>query len=335
VNAFLWRNGFHLFFPMRGDNHWRIVGILPPQLRGRQDVDFASIVPSVEQEAGRSLVFKGCSWFSTYRIHHRSAARFRNGHCFVLGDAAHIHSPMGAQGMNTGLQDAYNLGWKLALVVKGQADEALLDSYEAERLPVARTLLKTTDRVFRLIVADNWFAGVMRTRVLAKIAEFALRRTSVQRKVFGAVSQMAIKYRNSPLSSTVGASRHDAPQAGDRFPWLKLKLRADEPVADLMRELADTRFHLLVFGQSRQGLDLSGLGDLIEMHEIPADAQNVAEIERCKIPQRSFYLIRPDGHVGLCGASLDVHAIESYLERALRLKASRPVCAPTLQTRGA
>src|SRR5438876_259055 len=83
--------------------------------------------------------------------HHRSAARFRDRRCFLLGDAAHIHSPVGAQGMNTGLQDAYNLGWKLALVVKGQADATLLDSYELERMPVARRLLATTDRLFRLI----------------------------------------------------------------------------------------------------------------------------------------------------------------------------------------
>ena len=71
------------------------------------------------------MSFKECSWFSTYRIHHRCAERFRDRRCFLLGDAAHVHSPAGGQGMNTGLQDAYNLGWKLALVVKGQADAAL------------------------------------------------------------------------------------------------------------------------------------------------------------------------------------------------------------------
>src|SRR5205807_922382 len=97
------------------------------------------------------------------------AARFREGRCFLLGDAAHIHSPVGAQGMNTGLQDAYNLAWKLALVVSGRAGEALLDSYEEERLPVARRLLSTTDRMFSLFVADDWLAGLFRTRVFPKI----------------------------------------------------------------------------------------------------------------------------------------------------------------------
>ena len=120
VNVYLWRDGFHLFFPMRGKDHWRIVGILPPALRDRDDVTFDAVIPSLRSEAGAGLSFKACSWFSTYRIHHRRAARFRDRRCFLLGDAAHIHSPVGAQGMNTGLQDAYNLAWKLALVVKGR-----------------------------------------------------------------------------------------------------------------------------------------------------------------------------------------------------------------------
>ena len=99
------------------------------------------------------MIVQACTWFSTYRIHHRRAERFRERRCFLLGDAAHIHSPVGAQGMNTGLQDAYNLGWKLALVVSGRASPALLDSYEDERIPVAERLLSTTDRHVRLVVS--------------------------------------------------------------------------------------------------------------------------------------------------------------------------------------
>ena len=116
LNVYLWRDGFHLFFPMRGKDRWRVIGILPAAMRGRDDLTFEEVVPAICQEAGASLSFKSCAWFSTYRIHHRSAARFRDRRCFLLGDAAHVHSPMGAQGMNTGLQDAYNLGWKLCLL---------------------------------------------------------------------------------------------------------------------------------------------------------------------------------------------------------------------------
>ena len=149
LNVYLWRDGFHLFFPMRGKDRWRVIGILPEELRARDDVTFDEVVPSIAREAGADLAFRQCDWFSTYRIHHRAAERFRDRRCFLLGDAAHIHSPAGAQGMNTGLQDAYNLAWKLALVVQGRADAALLDTYEQERIPVAQRLLETTDRAFQ------------------------------------------------------------------------------------------------------------------------------------------------------------------------------------------
>jgi 2-polyprenyl-6-methoxyphenol hydroxylase-like FAD-dependent oxidoreductase len=89
-------------------------------------------------------------WLSNFIVHHRMVAQYRKGHAFVAGDAAHIHSPVGGQGMNTGMQDSYNLGWKLALVIKGTAPEALPDTYEAERLPVARHVLKETDANHRL-----------------------------------------------------------------------------------------------------------------------------------------------------------------------------------------
>ena len=169
INVYLWREGFHLFFPMRGSDHWRVVGILPPELRGRDDLAFDEVIPSIRREAGSGLSFQKCSWLSTYRIHHRSAERFRDGRCFLLGDAAHIHSPVGAQGMNTGLQDAYNLGWKLALVVSGGADAALLDSYEDERMPVARRLLATTDRAFSLVVSDKGSPGCSARGSFARI----------------------------------------------------------------------------------------------------------------------------------------------------------------------
>src|SRR5262249_49155777 len=156
LNVYLLRDGFHLFFPMRGQNRWRVIGILPDQLHTRDNLTFDDVVPSIRQEAGAAVEFKSCAWFSTYRISHRAAERFRDRRCFLLGDAAHIHSPMGGQGMNTGLQDAYNLAWKLALVVQGGADASLLDSYEAERMPVAERLLQTTDRAFQMVVSDSW-----------------------------------------------------------------------------------------------------------------------------------------------------------------------------------
>ena len=229
VNVYLWREGFHLFFPMRGKDHWRIVGILPPALRDRDDVKFEAVIPSLRSEAGAGLSFKTCTWFSTYRIHHRSAARFRDRRCFLLGDAAHIHSPVGAQGMNTGLQDAYNLAWKLALVVEGRADAALLDSYEEERIPVARRLLNTTDRAFRLVVSDSWLAGLLRTKILARVAAFAMSRERIQRFAFRVVSQIGIHYRKSPLSKSLDGLPDTRAARGRSLPVAAAQVSAGRP----------------------------------------------------------------------------------------------------------
>ena len=316
VNVYLWRQGFHLFFPMRGADHWRLVGILPVELRNRNDVSFESVIPSLRSEAGAGLSFKTCAWFSTYRIHHRSAERFRDRRCFVLGDAAHIHSPVGAQGMNTGLQDAYNLAWKLALVVQGRARATLLDSYEAERMPVARRLLETTDRGFRLVVADNWLAGLFRTKILARIMAFAMSRKRVQSLAFRIISQTGIKYRTSALSQSLGAMPGDGPRAGDRFPWLRLKLATGGPIEDLFQKLDDTRFNLITIGQPPASGG-GALGDLLRNHAIPDDPANDAELRRAKIPRRAFYLLRPDGHVGLCGVDADSAAISRYVSERL------------------
>jgi len=317
VNVYLWREGFHLLFPMRGQNHWRIVGILPPMLRARDDVTFETVIPSLHKEAG--LSFKSCSWFSTYRIHHRSASRFRDRRCFLLGDAAHIHSPVGAQGMNTGLQDAYNLAWKLALVVKGQAEAALLDSYEEERVPVAQRLLHTTDQAFILAVSDNWLAGLLRTKIVARIAAFAMSRERIQTAAFRIVSQIGINYRKSSLSKSLEALPDGAPREGDRFPWLRLKFQANGLVEDLFQKIDDTQFNLIVTGQSPPSDGASGFDELLRVHVIPSDPTNDAELARARIPKPSFYVLRPDGHVGLCGIRLEAPAMKNYLAGQVRL----------------
>jgi 2-polyprenyl-6-methoxyphenol hydroxylase-like FAD-dependent oxidoreductase len=313
VNVYLWRDGFHLLFPMRGTDHWRIVGILPPALRGRDDLGLEDVTPSLRHEAGAKLTFKGCSWFATYRIHHRCAERFRDRRCFLLGDAAHIHSPMGGQGMNTGLQDAYNLAWKLALVVSRRADAALLDSYESERIPVARRLLATTDRAFTLLVSDNRFAGLFRTRILARIAALAMTRKRFQKLAFLTISQTGIRYPESPLSKTLAGVLAGAPRAGDRFPWLRLIFRAGGPAEDLVERLDDTRFNLIVIGQPGPDDETSGPGSLLRIHVVLEDPANDRELARAQIVGPCFYLLRPDGHVGLAGTRLEAGDVTRYL----------------------
>lgn len=314
LNVYLWRDGFHLFFPMAGNNRWRVIGILPKQLRSKEHVTFDELSPDIEHEAGVNLTFKACSWFSTYRIAHRAAEKFRDKRCFLLGDAAHVHSPMGGQGMNTGLQDAYNLAWKLALVVKGQANEKLLDSYEAERLPVARRLLSTTDRAFTLLVSDHWVAGLFRTRVLAKIAAFAMTFDRIKQMAFRTISQTGIAYRQSPLSQKLSDFPAKAPQAGDRFPWLQLKFQANGPIEDVFQKIKDTHYNLIVIGQpAPDGLD--NLSSILTTYEIPDDVHNTQEFARVGVSGAAFYLVRPDGYIGLAGGNFTTATTTEYLTR--------------------
>lgn len=314
VNVYLFRDGFHLLFPMRGENHWRIAGILPAELRNKPDLKFEEVVPHLHNEATSDFSIKSCSWFSTYRIHHRRAVRFRERRCFLLGDAAHVHSPVGAQGMNTGLQDAYNLGWKLALVVKGAAKANLLDSYEQERIPVAKALLNGTDRAFRLVVSDTWIAGLLRSKVLARIAAFVVNRKRVQKIAFRTISQTGIGYRTSPLSKTLGRLPEKAPQAGDRFPWMKLQFPGNTETEDAFQKLSDLDFQLVVIGQDVPP-ELTDAANLsLQAQVVAANFANKPELERFHIPEKSFFLIRPDGYIAMCGAELRADAIHSYFQ---------------------
>ena len=310
VNIFLLKDGFHLFFPMAGADHWRLVGILPEGLRGRDDLTFDDVAPVLRAQAVQALNFHECHWFSTYRIHHRKAAQFRVRRCFVLGDAAHIHSPVGAQGMNTGLQDAYNLAWKLAFVVSGKASEKLLDTYAIEREPVAERLLLTTDRLFALVVSDHWLIRMLRTRIVAHVPAIAMKFDRIRKFAFGTISQLGIKYPQSPLSQDEPGLPDGAPRAGDRFPWMKLVIASGSPAVDLFERLDDTKFNLVIIGQQVPELPS---GWPIIVHEILEAGTNVATLAKHNIPAQGYFLLRPDGHIGLAGTQLQTARLQQYL----------------------
>jgi len=312
LNVFLRPGGFHLLFPMRGPDHWRVIGILPAALRERTALGFDDVVPHVRAEVGAELEFHACHWFSTYRIHHRVASRFRAGRCFLLGDAAHVHSPVGAQGMNTGLQDAYNLAWKLACVISHGADERLLDSYASEREPVAARLLATTDRVFSAIVSPRAWAGLLRSRVLSRVVATAMRFQRVRELAFRSVSQIGIRYRRSPLSWTLPTHRSPTLAAGDRFPW------PIHPAASSAIPLRDgRRFTLVTIGQTARCELPARLAAWCDRVELTDAARPPGA------PARAFYLVRPDGHIALCGAAPDADVLAAYTSGRLGLPPRR------------
>lgn len=231
---------FLAVFPLKGEGRVRLIGTVRDERAARADTLRFSDVSERSIEKLRVDVRK-VNWFSTYRVHHRVTEHFRKGRAFVLGDAAHIHSPAGGQGMNTGIGDAINLAWKLKAVLDGRAGDALLDSYEAERIPFAKRLVQATDRVFSLATAEGRFANFVRTRIVP-VALPAAASFGVWREwMFRTVSQVQINYRGGPLSAGAAGRVH----GGDRLPWVKL------PDSDNYASLAAMRWQLHVYGKPR------------------------------------------------------------------------------------
>src|SRR5262249_43129890 len=190
-------SSFVVFFPLKGEKRYRIVGVFPEEFnRDEGDVLYEEIETRIKTEAKLDLDIHDVEWFSTYKVHTRHVNRFSAGRGFVAGDAAHVHTPAGAQGMNTGIQDAYNLAWKMALAVRGQADEKLLETYNEERLENAKRLLKTTDRIFEFAAGTDWFLAFLRTNVLPLVAKYIFSFDAVKHFVFPLASQTGINYRH-------------------------------------------------------------------------------------------------------------------------------------------
>jgi hypothetical protein len=231
----------------------------------------------------------------------------RVGRLLLGGDAAHIHSPAAGQGMNTGIQDMINLAWKLALVIKGDAPVALLDTYEEERVPVMRNVLRKTERITDLMTSRR---SLVRT-LLRGLAPRLGRAPPVQRQVPFRVSQIAIAYRRSPLS--VNRGRAGRLRAGDRVPDLLVRSRVahgDEWRERFLFELLDpSRFTLLVVHPEDSDAAVVDWCDAVSPWPIiriagiapPSDAAARARFRATFGRSRGVFLVRPDGYVGFAG----------------------------------
>jgi len=300
-------NTFVLFFPMAGERRYRIVGVFPEDFgKDEGEVLYEEIEARIKTEVGMPLDITEVGWFSVYKVHTRHAPRFRVGRCFVAGDAAHIHSPAGAQGMNTGIQDAYNLGWKLALVLHGRAHANLLETYNEERLANARRLLRTTDRLFQLGAGEGRLLGLARTRVFPYVARFLLNRRTVNRQVFPLLSQIGIHYRNAALSDHDGEDDF-AFKAGDRMPYVLID------GANLYHRLRAPTFHLLTFAEAVT--PTSSAGDGIHYHQLPLTGE---VMELFGTPSEFHLLLRPDHYIAWLTHQAPLERLERYLARLQR-----------------
>ncbi|HEX3456408.1 MAG TPA: FAD-dependent monooxygenase [Candidatus Baltobacteraceae bacterium] len=286
-----------LRFPVRSSGMQRLIGLVPPELTEEKDLDFEMLRESVEQLLGTPVT--EVNWFSRYRVHHRVAEAFRRGRGFILGDAAHIHSPAGGQGMNTGIGDAINLGWKLAGVLGGRLAPAVLDTYEEERIGFARALVATTDRAFTPVVAGGFKGEVTRKFVMPLFLTLATRLDFTKHAFFRLISQVQIHYADSALSK--GKAGHT--EGGDRLPWCA-------PI-DNFKPLQSLDWQLHVF----EDVD-EDVGELCSRYKIPVHQFLWSEaVRNAGFARDAAYLVRPDGYVGLAIDGDEAKLLEAYLSR--------------------
>jgi len=296
------------FFPMRGEDRYRIVGVFPEDTEKEpNDILYEEIERQIIEDTQLELDIYKVNWFSTYKVHSRRVSEFSSGRCFLAGDAAHIHSPVGAQGMNTGIQDGYNLAWKLAMVLRGDADPKILDSYNEERGQVAKRLLETTDRMFDLLMDPAWLLSFTRRFIFPRVASFMVNLDSVNQFIFPLISQIGISYRERALSAET--SDQFEVKAGDRMPYLLIDGQ------DVYESLKAPKFHLVTFSNERDANDSqreeieTKFANVIDYHAF-ALTDDVAEIFGANKP--FWVLLRPDNYIGFLSTEEPIAELTNY-----------------------
>ncbi|KWA21665.1 FAD-dependent monooxygenase [Burkholderia territorii] len=338
IHLFTTPDGIAGLFPM-GGGRYRLVADRPPGDGASPDAPPPTLEECdaiVRARVGASIAPSDLAWSAYFRLHSRMVDRLRHGRVFFAGDAAHVHSPAGAQGMNTGIQEAFNLGWKLARVLGAGTPERLLDTYHAERHPIERDVLRQTGFITQIVEADHGAMKLLRDHVVPLLASFGPVRDAVRRTV----SELGVQYRKSPL--TLERVLDGGPRAGERAPDALVHV-IDGPLGRApgtarLYDLHDPASFTLLLLEEPPDADAGDTGDVPPM---PADARALAEgLERimpgavrtwrvadaesdgadglAQVYGRSrpsFYLLRPDGYIAVRGrTATDANALLRHCE---------------------
>jgi 2-polyprenyl-6-methoxyphenol hydroxylase-like FAD-dependent oxidoreductase len=340
VNPFVGGGGIAMFFPLKRPRTWRVIAMAASRTRLNHassdeplmtELSLPELQLIVDAPTEGSVRVRDPAWLARFHLHHRQTARYRAGRVFLAGDAAHIHSPVGGQGMNTGIQDAWNLAWKLALVSRGAATSELLDTYDAERWPVGRFLLRYTDRIFATFtraMSAGTVATWVREVVVPHVAPRVMSGPWLRGAAFRFVSELGIRYRASPLAEEGAPRLRRGPRAGDRLPDARLTM-GGSPVS-LQRAVAGPHFTLLLCGDRGRWLPVvrgrprairDALVKVLHLSSSPGDGTLVDvggdTATLLGVEDGAQYLIRPDGHIGFRCAGYDLSALDVYLRRWL------------------
>lgn len=333
---FINKDRFLGFFPFSHDGFYRILCARPDKNPSdKSDPTLAEMQQIVREVADPYAELYEPQWLNRFRTQHRKASRFREGRALLVGDAGHVHVPVGGQGMNTGIQDAFNLSWKLAYVIQGLAKPQLLDTYNSERQPVAEALLKTTDSGFRFMVEPNDLTEL----ALRFLGRAAFQVEALLHPIRDVVEEVTISYRQGLLSEDHGGS--SGPQAGDRAPDAIAVRLADRATVRLFQVLQGTQWHLLLFTGRNPDADtetqLKHLAEeltnryrhTVQVHYVTpllmepqtqlsvlVDRQEYLH-DKYGVGQACLYLIRPDWYIGFRGSVSAAEQLRVYLQRIL------------------
>ena len=324
LHLLYFREGFVGFVPLKSESglSYRLIGTLPDELEAdiragrKHDIERSDLEAIFDKNLKTSAELLEVHQLNIYKLHRRLASSYGNGRVFLAGDAAHIHSPAGGQGMNTGMGDAFNLAWKLALVINGWAKPELLESYEAERRPVAQSVINGSDKGFALEANKQPLMQFFNNYVLPPMIRLANQIPAARRFNSRLFSQNWINYSESP--SVAVATGKQGIQPGARFPYATFDagMHQGKTTHDLIRNL---KHHAFVFHGNTQ-VALEPITQCLKKFSVPIDLIEVSKgctklHETFGVSTPTIFLVRPDGHVSFRGSAENLSELETYLDR--------------------
>ncbi|OLB79504.1 MAG: oxygenase [Actinobacteria bacterium 13_2_20CM_2_71_6] len=332
-------NGTVMLVPFPEPGKWRLLDTVDIGYEDDAATVGARFAAKISKATGKPATVRTPSWVSVFTIQQRMVPDMRVGRCFVAGDAAHVHSPASGQGMNTGIQDAYNLAWKLAMVVRGQADARLLDSYAVERVPIGAALLGSTRTATTLVALRNSVLPAVMPIGLAVIRRLRQAKSQIERKIMRGMAGLALSYRPAPGQPGGPAPAVDPANSlgsgarpGERVSLVRREDLASPGCAALVEELRDPRWSLLVFGagastgavagaaaahlhrEHAEWLSVRIVGDWLDSAPTRLDDPDGRLAEVLGARPGSWLLVRPDGYLAARGTDLRSSTLDGVLD---------------------
>ncbi len=315
------RNSVAGFFPL-GNERWRVDGSFPKRVKKSETITLEAITKGLQRWNNLNFIMHDTEWFSVSHSQQRYARTIRVGSCFLTGDSAHVHTPVGAQGMNTGIQDAHNLAWKLAFVLKQRAKPELLNSYSSERLGVSKGFARYSDMVFRMVTSTNLAVKLYRTFVLKiffkKVFPKLDSKENSRQKFFKSISQIDIHYKPA-FGSNKDLEKlflRGTPKPGYRFPYLDFIYNNKKTNSHQL--LDASRFTLLVLAVELSP-EIKSISEKYKLAVVLLKHQpDTSKIyTSLGISNTGYYLIRPDMFVAFRSATSDAEPLNAYLNKLL------------------